>query len=124
MTDTIADLLVRLNNGTLAGKESVHVPYSRTKGAILAVLKEEGYIGEYKEEKDSGDFVVGLEGVKKSFIKMSRVSTPGRRVYIKSREIRRPKGYGTVVISTPKGILSGFKARKVGVGGEVICEVY
>ena len=124
MNDTIADLLIRITNGVRSGKQKISVPYSKMKKAVLAVLKEEGYIGEFKMEKDLGMLVVTLDEQKKQFVKISRVSTPGRRVYIKSRDIRRPKGYGMVVLSTPKGILSGFKARKNGVGGEVICEVY
>lgn len=125
MTDPIADLLNRINNAKGAGKEQVEIPYSSVKENVLKVLKAEGYIGGYNCEKKSAILIVDLKSANKSFKNMVRYSRPGRRVYVTSRRIPRPKsGFGMVVMSTPLGVLSGQSARKSGVGGEVICEVF
>jgi len=125
MNDPIADLLNRINNAKGAGKEQVEIPYSSVKENVLKVLHSEGYVGEYTLEKDTATLVVDLKSANKSFKNMVRYSRPGRRVYVTSRRIPRPKsGFGMVVISTPLGVLSGHSARKSGVGGEVICEVF
>lgn len=125
MTDTIADLLNRLNNAKGAGHIEVVIPYSTVKEAILNVLKTEGYVGDVKSNRDEGVLIVSLESTKKQFKNLVRLSKPGRRVYVKSKNIPRPKGgYGMVVVSTPEGVKSGEIARKKGLGGEIICEVY
>lgn len=125
MNDPIADLLNRINNAKGAGKEQVEIPYSSVKENILKVLHAEGYIGEFIVEKETRILTVDLKSVNKSFTNMVRYSRPGRRVYVTSRRIPRPKsGFGMVVMSTPLGVLSGHSARKTGVGGEVICEVW
>jgi small subunit ribosomal protein S8 len=125
MTDPIADLLNRINNSKNSSKDVVEIPYSRVKESIAKVLKDEGYIGTYSTDKENGLLLVSLVEARKVFKNMVRYSKPGRRVYVSSRRIPRPKsGFGIVVISTPLGVLSGNKARKSGVGGEVICEVY
>ncbi|MDH4358574.1 MAG: 30S ribosomal protein S8 [Candidatus Berkelbacteria bacterium] len=123
MNDTISDLINRINNARLSGKDKLEVPFSNVKMAILAVLREEGYISGYK--KDSGKAVIMIGEAKRVFNKIRRISSPGRRIYAKSKNIPRPKGgFGEVIVSTPKGMLSGKKARKIGVGGELICEIY
>lgn len=122
MSDTIADLINRINNAAILGKSSVVVPYSNQKMAILNVLKQENFIYNFDcEDKVSINIV--LENAKRPFAKIYRVSKPGRKVYIKSKDIRKPRGYGMSIISTPMGVLSGSAARKNGVGGELICEV-
>lgn len=124
MNDTISDLLVRISNAQAAGKETVFIPYSKVKENILNVLKQEGYVADFVADKESKGINVDLLVNAKPFEKIKRVSRPGRRVYVKSKDIPRPKGYGTVIISTPKGVLSGNSARKSGLGGEIICEVF
>ena len=122
MNDTIADLLVRVSNAQKAGRKSLVVPFSKIKMGILKVLKEEGYVGSFKSEEK--EISIDLEGSSKLFEKIRRVSRPGRRTYVKSKNIPRPRGYGMVIVSTPMGVLSGSKAKKAGVGGELICEVF
>jgi small subunit ribosomal protein S8 len=125
MIDTIADLINRINNSKGASHTSLEVPFSKMKLAILDVLKKEGYIAGFEDLKESGVIRIDLEGNTKPFKKITRLSKSGRRLYVKSDKIPRPKGgYGIVVLSTPEGVLSGEIARKAGVGGELICEVY
>jgi small subunit ribosomal protein S8 len=125
MTDTIADLINRINNARAVGKESMSVPFSKMKESVLAVLKSEGYIANFKDNKAEASIEVDLTSARRKFKKITRLSKPGRRVYAKSKKIPRPKnGYGTIIISTPSGVLSGNQARKNGLGGEIICEVW
>jgi len=123
MNDTISDLVNRINNAKLAGNNQTIVPFSNLKMAILSVLHEEGYVAGFK--KQSGQIEINLAGAKKMFSRIKRISTPGRRIYSKAKNIPSPKGgFGEVIISTPKGVLSGRKARKIGAGGELVCEIY
>jgi len=124
MNDTISDLLVRVSNAKSIDKNSLVLPFSKIKEGVLSVLKEEGYVGEFSSDKDKKSITVDLTGSSKNFQKIKRLSRPGRRLYIKSKNIPRPKGYGIVIISTPKGVLSGSKAKAQGFGGELICEVW
>lgn len=121
--DPIADLLTRLRNTKAIAKKEVEIPYSAMKLAILKVLKENGYVGEYKEEKAKRLIRVDIENTKE-FIYAKRVSSPGRRMYTKANSIPKfREGMGIVVLSTPKGVLSGEAARKTGQGGEILCEI-
>ncbi|MFH1855510.1 MAG: 30S ribosomal protein S8 [bacterium] len=122
MNDTISDLLTRISNAKNAGKASLNLPYSKIKMGILEVLKTEGYIGTYSKQELS--ISIDLTGASKDFTKIRRLSRPGRREYVKSKNITFPKGYGLVILSTPQGVLSGRNAKKSGTGGELICEVY
>lgn len=125
MTDTIADLINRINNARNAGQSATIAPFSKMKAAILEVLKTEGYITDYKHIEEEKILSIELDGSTKKLNKINRISKPGRRVYVKASNIPRPKsGYGSVVISTPVGVISGMKARRTGIGGEIICEVY
>jgi len=122
MNDTISDLLTRISNAKSAGKASLSLPYSKIKMGILGVLKTEGYIGTYSRQELNIN--IDLTGTSKDFTKIRRLSRPGRREYVKSKNIPFPRGYGLVILSTPKGVLSGKNAKKSGTGGELICEVY
>ena len=130
MTDPIADMLARMRNAISAKHSRVDIPVSKLKLEIARILKEEGYIN---------NFVVKGEGVKRSiriFLRydargtssishLSRVSRPGRRVYMGSGEI--PKvlgGYGVNIVSTSRGLMSGKRARRENVGGEVLAAIY
>lgn len=125
MTDTISDLLIRICNARSAGRNDVYIPFSKMKESLIKVLKDEGYISDFKSDKEAQAIIVGLEGARRPFEKMRKVSKPGQRIYVKSQNIPWPKGgYGMVILSTPKGVISGRNARRIGVGGEVICEVW
>ncbi|MBI4127175.1 30S ribosomal protein S8 [Candidatus Peregrinibacteria bacterium] len=125
-TDPIADLITRIRNAARARKTMVHIPYSKMKESICVVLKKYQYIegvaigGEGIEK----ELVLELKPDKKD-IHLKRISKPGQRIYVHSKEI--PKvldGLGMAVVSTPKGVMSGREARKQNLGGEYLCEVY
>ena len=130
MTDPIADMLTRIRNGAGARKASVDVPWSRHKEAIARVLVEEGYLAEAAMVRE-GQFPtlrLGLryDQTRRSVISgIRRVSRPSLRVYVGSDEIPSVRrGLGVSVLSTPKGILHDREARRQGVGGEVICQIW
>ncbi len=130
MTDPIADMLTRIRNALQARKEEVDIPSSNLKRKIAEVLKEEGFIKGFKVIPD------GKQGVLRVFLKydeeglpvisgLKRVSKPGRRVYVSREEIPRVMGgLGIAILTTSRGVMTDKKARKVGVGGEVICYVW
>lgn len=125
-TDPIADLLTRIRNAARARKSMVHIPYSKMKHAICEVLKERGYIIEAKavSEGAAKELIIELHEGKEA-IHLRKVSKPGQRIYIKKSEIPHVlEGLGLAILSTPKGVMSGEKARKANLGGEYICEVY
>ena len=124
MSDTIADLINRINNVNRLGKEELEVPFSKMKAAVLRVLKSLGYICEFTQTADK-TIKIKLTPRKKGFEKIRRVSTPSRKIYVKAKFIPRPKsGFGEVIVSTPRGVISGKEARRIGTGGEIICEVF
>ena len=129
--DSIADLLTRIRNAASKKKERVDVPFSKLKTEVLRILKEEGYIINFKpaqSESKSGVIRVFLkytpEG--KSVISgLRRMSRPGRRMYRKHNEIPKVKGpFGISVISTSLGVMTDLQAKKKKAGGEVICQVW
>ncbi len=127
MSDPIADLVIRIKNAQASNKEQVIVPYSKFKVAIVEVMKKNGFISEFKKQKDSqhekDNLLIKFSEKRVSHFK--RLSKPGQRLYIKGSNIPRPlRGFGLVIISTPKGVLSGHDARKRQIGGELICEVW
>ena len=125
--DSIADLLTRLRNGYLARLHEVTVPFSKMRGEILRILKKNGYIVDYKLADDSRSFSVQLEDVRKTkyIPSFRRISRPGQRIYIKSADIRKSRnGVGIYILSTPKGVITGYEAHALGVGGELLCEIY
>ncbi|OGI62528.1 30S ribosomal protein S8 [Candidatus Nomurabacteria bacterium RIFCSPHIGHO2_01_FULL_40_12] len=127
--DSIANMLIIMKNGSLAGKESVLLPYSKMKHAILECLQKEGYIGAVakKIKKDQPVLEVGLVYVeeKPKIMEVERVSKQSRRVYFGVKDIHRVRnGAGLLVLSTPKGILSGREARAEQVGGEALFRLW
>ena len=131
VTDPVSDMLTRIRNGYIAKLDSVSIPYSKLKIEIAMILDEEGYIRSYEIRKDEN--VGGLIKIylkydkdKKSVITtLKRISKPGLRVYAQKDEIPRVLGgLGTVILSTSKGVLTGTGAKKLGVGGEVICSIW
>jgi len=130
MTDPLSDMLSRIRNAIIAKHSDVLIPKSKIKVEIARVLKEEGYIKDYKINEDSFRSTILIElkyygGKKDAVIKViERVSKPSRRVYVKKDEIPRVRGgLGISVISTSKGIMTGNNARNQKLGGEFICKV-
>ncbi len=133
LTDPIADMLTRIRNALMVGQETVDVPKSKIKLGIVQILKEEGYIEDYTigDEKPVPMIHIRLKyyGQRRNrrpvITGLKRVSKPGRRVYVKRREIPWVlRGMGIAILSTPRGLMTDQKARKLGVGGEVICYVW
>ncbi len=130
MTDPIADFLTRIRNANMVMHEKVEIPASKTKAALAEILKNEGFIKDYEQVED------GKQGIIRVYLKygpnrekvisgLKRISKPGLKVYCKKDEI--PKvlgGLGIAIISTSKGIMTDKEARKLGLGGEVICYVW
>jgi small subunit ribosomal protein S8 len=128
MTDPISDLLTRIRNGQTAGKTEVQLASSKLKTAVVKVLKDEGYIADYRLSADSAKptLTIGLKYYdgRPVIDRIERVSRPGLRIYRGKDEL--PKvlgGMGTVIVSTPKGVMTDKQARAIGQGGEVLCIV-
>ncbi len=129
ITDPIADMLTRIRNAVRAGHRHVEIPVSNLKKEITKVLFEEGYIGNYKFTEDGGweKILITLKYISEEspIHKIKRISKPSRRVYVDKSEIPLVKrGFGVAVISTSKGVMSDAEARKLGVGGELLLEVW
>lgn len=132
LTDPISDMLTRIRNAAMARHDRVQLPASRVKKTIAEVLKSEGYVSDVQleavEQSDSNtltlvlkygrDRAPAIEGIR-------RISKPGRRVYVGADEIPTVRsGLGISIVSTSRGIMSDRQARKLGVGGELLCEVW
>jgi small subunit ribosomal protein S8 len=133
MTDPIADMLTRVRNAQMRQHPTVSMPSSKVKQELARVLKEEGYIEDFKvlPEKPQAVLSITLKYVgdrrnRRSVITgLERVSKPGRRVYVGKKEIPWVlSGMGTAVVTTSKGVMTGQNARRIGIGGEVLCKVW
>ena len=128
MTDPIADLLTRIRNAHLRGKETVNAPFSKLKHEILKLLVKEGYVSSVKKvKKEFDELEITLKYVGESPVikEIKRESRPGLRKYLRYKDIKPYKGgLGIKVISTSKGLLTDKQAIKDQVGGEVICRVF
>jgi small subunit ribosomal protein S8 len=126
--DPIADMLTRIRNASLVRKAETLVPYSKIKFAIAKILEKEKYIKAVEIIEDNGkQLKIGLiyDNKKSVISSIKRVSKVGLRVYVGNKEIRPVlNGYGFAIISTSKGLMTNREARKAGLGGEVICEIY
>ena len=130
MTDPIADMLTRIRNANTAGHETVEIPASNIKKSIAEILLNEGYISKYEVIDDNKQGIIKIEmeygaGKERVISGIKKISKPGLKVYAKANEV--PKvlgGLGIAIISTSKGVISDKEARKLGVGGEVICYVW
>ncbi|MFN3551189.1 MAG: 30S ribosomal protein S8 [Endomicrobiia bacterium] len=126
-SDVIADMLTAIRNATLVYKEKIDVPYSKIKSEIVRILKEEGYIANYKK----------VDATNKSYLRIFlkygpnreqlireivRVSKPTRRIYVSYKDIKSDE-FTTYILTTPKGIITDKEAKKLKVGGEIICYV-
>ena len=135
VSDPIADMLTRIRNAISAGHTMVAMPNSKMKVSIAKILKAEGYISNYEvvDGPHPGHEIlrlrlkyVGERRVRRPVITgLERVSRPGRRIYTGKKEIPWVKsGMGVAIVTTPKGVMTGQRARQLGVGGEIICEVW
>ncbi|HOW60741.1 MAG TPA: 30S ribosomal protein S8 [Candidatus Moranbacteria bacterium] len=134
MLDPIADMLTRIRNAQRAKHNEVLVPFSALKMSIAEILKQRNFI-ESVEKKTEGNFsmlkiilkydVLSNTEKNPAIREIKRISRQGQRIYVKKDGIKRVKnGYGISVISTSKGIMTGENAKKIGLGGEIICEVW
>ena len=135
VSDPIADMLTRIRNAVIAGHTTVALPNSKMKTSIAKILKEEGYVGGYEivdgqtpvhkilrirlkyigERRERRSVITGLE----------RISRPGKRVYTGKKDIPWVlSGMGISIVSTPKGVMTGQRARQLGVGGEILCQIW
>jgi small subunit ribosomal protein S8 len=130
MTDPIADLLTRIRNANQKAFEKLEVPHSKFKEQIVRILKDEGYLKDYRILKDQGRSVLKIsmkygDREKRVITRLERVSRPSRRVYVGCEEIPRVQGgVGVAILSTPRGVMTDRQARAAGVGGEVVCYVW
>ena len=130
LTDPVADFLTRIRNSMRAHHQKLDVPASKLKAEVARILKEEGYIANVKPTEEDGQKVLRVylkygpnnEPVIRD---LKRISRPGCRVYLRRDEIRRVQGgLGILIMTTPKGVMPGRQARREGVGGEILCEVW
>jgi small subunit ribosomal protein S8 len=135
MSDPIADMLVRIRNAVMSGQSLTAMPLSKVKVEIAKIMKEEGYLENYEiadGERPSQKVLrlkikyIGERRQRKPVLTgLERVSRPGRRVYTKKQEIPWVlSGIGVAILSTPKGIMTGQRARQLGVGGEILCKIW
>lgn len=129
MHDPIADMLINIKNAGNAGKALAVIPFSNMKEAIAVVLFKQGYVTSYakKGKKVAKSLEVGIayDGKSPRIVNVARISKPSRRTYLKVSEIRPVRnGYGIMVISTPKGIMTGDEARRAEVGGEPLFNIW
>ena len=135
VVDPIADMLTRIRNAVMAGHALVAMPSSKLKVEIARIMKDEGYLEGFElvENEESSQKVlrmkikyVGERRARRSVISgIERISKPGRRIYTKKQDIPWVlSGIGVAILSTPKGVMSGARARQLGVGGEILCKVW
>ncbi len=135
VTDPIADMLTRIRNAVNVSQSTVSIPHSKLKESIAQILKDEGYVEGFEVAADDGApqktirLKIKYVGVRRErrpvLTDLQRVSRPGRRVYVGKGEIPWVlSGMGVAILSTPKGVMTGQRARMLGVGGEVVCQVW
>lgn len=130
VTDPIADMLTRVRNAVMVRHDSVLVPSSKTKLAIANILKEEGFINDYEVVREKTHRVIKIylkyrDRNEPVISGLERVSKPGLRVYVQSKEIPRVYGgLGIAILSTPEGVITGQQAWRRGVGGELLCYIW
>jgi small subunit ribosomal protein S8 len=130
ISDPIADMLTRVHNGLMARQKQVVMPGSKVKLAMARILKEEGFIRDFEMTKDAPQpqlrIVLKYDRDRKSVVTgLKRISRPGRRVYVNHSHVPWVlSGLGVAILSTPQGIMTGQKARRQGLGGEVLCYVW
>ncbi len=131
MTDPIADMLTRIRNANRANLRTTDIPYSNLKKGIVEILKEEGFIKNYKVGKNPKGhpiirvFLKKADGSFKPLNDLQRISKPGRRVYVKGKDVPTVlNDVGIAILSTSKGIMTNHKAKRENLGGELLCKVW
>ncbi len=135
VNDPIADMLTRVRNAVMAGQSQIAMPSSKIKAEIAKILKDEGFLENFEvvdEEKASFKVLririkyIGERRERRPVLSgIERVSSPGRRIYTNKKEIPWVlSGLGVAILSTPKGVMTGARARQLGVGGEILCKVW
>ena len=130
MNDPLGDMLTRIRNALMRGKSTVKTPASKMRSNVLAVLTEEGHIRGFEQAatpNGQGEITISLKYFEGAPVirDVKRVSKPGRRVYMGSKDIPSVRnGLGVAIVSTPKGVMSDAAARSANVGGEVLCTVF
>jgi len=130
LTDPVADLLARIRNSIHARQQKLDVPASKLKLEIARILKEEGYIANFKATEEEGRKVLRIylkysSDNAAAISNLQRISRPGCRVYVGRNDIPRVLGgLGINILTTPRGVMTGREARKQGLGGEILCEVW
>jgi len=128
--DPIGDLLTRIRNAYMARIVEVKLPHSKLKADIARILKKNKYIADFEiidewNNKKSISLTLNDVRITKYVPTLSRISKPGQRIYIWAKDIRKSRnGQGIYIVSTPKGVVTGYEARSLNVGGELLCEVY
>ena len=130
MTDPIADMLTRIRNANTAGHDTVEIPASKMKKSIAQILKDEGFITDFEVIEDGKQGIIKVTmkyaaGKERVISGIKKISKPGLKVYAKAEDVPRVLGgLGIAILSTSKGVISDKEARKLGIGGEVICYVW
>jgi small subunit ribosomal protein S8 len=128
VNDPIADMITRLRNAAIARLDRTELPYSRLKARLAEILKEEGYVADYRVEEDQRRITVFMKYGRNricAFSGLRRTSRPGRRVYVGHTEIPKVRnGLGMSILSTSHGLMTDRSAREAKVGGELLCEVW
>ncbi|MDR1271727.1 MAG: 30S ribosomal protein S8 [Clostridiales Family XIII bacterium] len=130
MTDPVADMLTRIRNANTAGHKSVDVPASKMKKSIAGILKEEGYIDDFEVVSDGKQGIIKIKmkyapDKEKVISGIRKISKPGLKVFARAEDVPRVLGgLGIAIISTSSGVISDKDARRLGIGGEVICYVW
>jgi len=130
LTDPVADMLTRIRNAIHARHQKVYIPASNLKTEIARILKEEGYISNFKATEEEGHKVIRIylkysNSNEAAISNVERVSRPGCRVYVRRTEIPRVLGgLGINILTTPRGVMTGRQARKQGLGGELLCQIW
>jgi small subunit ribosomal protein S8 len=130
LSDPIADMLTRLRNGLMARHTSVDIPHSNMKETIAAILKDEGFVRDYEVVREGAKATLRVElkytpQRRPVMSHLKRLSKPGLRVYAGRDRIPRVLGgIGLVILSTPRGVVTGQHAKRLGVGGELLCEIW
>jgi small subunit ribosomal protein S8 len=130
LTDPVADMLTRIRNAISARHQKVDIPASKLKLEIARILKEEGYVSNFKATEEEGHKILRVylkysNNNEAVISNVNRVSRPGCRVYVRRTEIPRVLGgLGINILTTPRGVMTGRQARKQGLGGELLCEVW
>jgi small subunit ribosomal protein S8 len=129
MTDPIADMIIRVKNAFMANKNEVSIPHSKLKEAIAKILEAEGYVESFEVEPSVPQKTINVKlkyvGKIPAITEVRRMSKPGRRVYTTVKDIPKALGgYGVTIVSTSKGVITDSQARKMNVGGELLCQIW